>query len=88
MNPNTDKYYQDTDFKIGEIVLVNAHKFLLWEADEFTYSYMEQNSNRFPESSVGNIIEKIRRRLGYYGDRDEYNRVIFEIIDGSGDTCD
>lgn len=48
---------------------------------------MEQNCDKYPESSVSNIIEKIRRRLGYYGDRDEFNRSIFQIIDGSGDCC-
>jgi hypothetical protein len=60
-NPVTSTYYSEKDFLIGRTVFLGGFKFQLISADEYTEKYMEDNTDFFPESSLDNIINKIKK---------------------------
>jgi hypothetical protein len=37
------EYFTGADLYVGACVNFNGHKFILFDADEYAYSYMEQN---------------------------------------------
>ena len=39
-------YYAATDFFVGAEVDLNKHRFLLLDADEYAYNYMEKHSDQ------------------------------------------
>lgn len=61
VNPVNDKYYAEKDFVIGATVFLAGFKFMLVKADEYTEKYMEDNSDIFKQTSIVNIIEKIKK---------------------------
>ena len=65
-NPVTGNYYSEKDFLIGKTVFLGGFKFQLVSADEYTEKYMEDNPDFFPESSLQNIIDKIKRPAAKY----------------------
>ena len=46
---------------LGATVFLVGFKFMLVKADEYTEKYMEDNSTQFPEASIENMVEKIKR---------------------------
>jgi hypothetical protein len=38
------QYFTGNDLFVGACVNFNGHQFIIFEADEYAYSYMEQNS--------------------------------------------
>lgn len=43
-------YFEEPDFWIGNILELNAHKFLLIDADEYAFRYMEVNCHEVCEN--------------------------------------
>jgi len=58
------EYYMAPDLHVGACVSFNKHKFVLIDADEYAFRYMEEHSFEFAKSNLTTIIEKIRAKLG------------------------
>ncbi|XP_013419576.1 EF-hand domain-containing family member C2-like [Lingula anatina] len=54
------EYYMAPDLYVGGLVIFNNHKFLLIDADEYAFRYMEQHSDEFPQANVDRIFEKLK----------------------------
>ncbi|KAM6979323.1 EF-hand domain-containing family member C2 [Tautogolabrus adspersus] len=54
------KYFTAQDLYVGATVCIHNRNFQLLDADEYTFSYMEQHADEFPKANVGNIISKLR----------------------------
>ena len=48
------------DFYVGGRVEFNKHKFVLIDADEYVFKYMEKYCEQFPHSNVNLIMAKLR----------------------------
>ena len=59
-NPFTNKYYEEKDFAIGNILYINKYNFKILEMDEYTRKYMESNPEIFKDSYIKNIVQRIR----------------------------
>ncbi|KAL7752707.1 hypothetical protein RI367_001709 [Sorochytrium milnesiophthora] len=55
------KYYVAQDLHVGARLLVNAHRFILLDADEYVYKYMEANSDLFPQANYTSVMAKLKR---------------------------
>ena len=53
------RYLLPEDISIGSTIQIMAHKFDVFNADEYTLKYMEQNENRWLWSNVAIILKKI-----------------------------
>lgn len=53
-------YYQAEDFYVGGRVEFNKHKFVLIDADEYVFKYMEKYCEQFPHSNINLIMAKLR----------------------------
>jgi EF-hand domain-containing protein 1 len=89
INAATRKYYQEQDLYIGAIVELNKHVFELAAADTFALNYAESHPQKFPQSDLQLIIEKLRR-LAASLDGDDSGitadevQELFERIDADG----
>ncbi|KAM9347414.1 EF-hand domain-containing family member C2 [Symphorus nematophorus] len=54
------EYFTAQDLFVGATVCFNNKLFQLVDADEYTFSYMEQHAEEFPKANVGNILSKLR----------------------------
>ncbi|XP_069389268.1 EF-hand domain-containing family member C2 [Paralichthys olivaceus] len=54
------QYFEAQDLYVGATICLNNQNFLLLDADEYTFSYMEQHAEEFPKANVGNILSKLR----------------------------
>ncbi|TPX32330.1 hypothetical protein SmJEL517_g04501 [Synchytrium microbalum] len=52
------KYYKTADLNVGATVEVLKHKFVLLDADEFVYQYMEDKRQDFPMSDINKVMKK------------------------------
>ena len=59
-NPATGKYFTASDFEVGKEININSYIFVLDDADEFAYNYMEASSDEFPQSDLFLIITSMR----------------------------
>ncbi|GIY78189.1 EF-hand domain-containing family member C2 [Caerostris darwini] len=48
-------FYEPTDFYVGNVIYVRNTPYLLLEADEYTYDYLEQHCEKFPHSNIKKI---------------------------------
>jgi hypothetical protein len=48
-NPDTNMFFCPTDFKQGNQITINKHKFELLESDDWTKNYMANNPDTFPQ---------------------------------------
>jgi hypothetical protein len=58
-NPYTSRYYSNTEFLIGNTIVLQNHRFLLTNCDDYTFKYMEQRQSEFPQASYEAILRKI-----------------------------
>jgi hypothetical protein len=58
-NPYTQRYYVHTEFLIGNTIILQNHRFLLTNCDEYTFKYMEDKPSEFPQASYQAILKKI-----------------------------
>eukprot|EP01116_Phalansterium_solitarium_P009859 TRINITY_DN241_c0_g1_i3.p1 TRINITY_DN241_c0_g1~~TRINITY_DN241_c0_g1_i3.p1 ORF type:complete len:559 (-),score=209.98 TRINITY_DN241_c0_g1_i3:364-2040(-) len=55
--------YRESDFYVGAVIEVFRHRFLLRNADDYAFNYMEANTDAFPASDIDNIQKKLRQAL-------------------------
>lgn len=83
-NPTNGRYYCEKDFILGATVFLVGFKFMLVKADEYTEKYMEDNGQSFPEASIENIVDKIRK--GAKGQNlQEYAISLIKCLDKNND---
>lgn len=58
-NPYNQRYYVHTEFLIGNTIILQNHRFLLTNCDEYTFKYMEDKPSEFPQASYQAILKKI-----------------------------
>ena len=66
-NPINKHDYEEKDFLIGKTIFLGGYKFQLLKADEYTEKYMEDNPEVFPEASMVNVLQKIKKGASAYG---------------------
>ncbi|KAM6985038.1 EF-hand domain-containing family member C2 [Aplochiton taeniatus] len=54
------KYFSAQDLFVGARLNINSRIFLLVDADEYAFNYMEQHAEEFPRANMGAIISKLR----------------------------
>ncbi|XP_051565641.1 EF-hand domain-containing family member C2 [Myxocyprinus asiaticus] len=54
------EYFKAQDLYVGAKLHLNNQPFHLLDADEFTFSYLEQHAEEFPKANIGTIISKIK----------------------------
>ncbi|KAE8622988.1 hypothetical protein XENTR_v10005450 [Xenopus tropicalis] len=55
------EYFRPEDLFVGARVNFNGFLFILVDADEYVFNYMERNANEFPMSDISVITSKLRR---------------------------
>ncbi|XP_062258095.1 EF-hand domain-containing family member C2 [Platichthys flesus] len=53
------QFFEAQDLYVGASVCINNVTFRLLDADEYTFSYMEQRPLEFPQANVGNVLSKL-----------------------------
>lgn len=82
--PDCDEYYGPNDFFVGNKVTFMNHKFILKEADEYAYAYMEQNKEEFPKANPASIQAKINSNEGFAG---KVQEALSTLVEKYGPTC-
>ncbi|CAF0855388.1 unnamed protein product [Brachionus calyciflorus] len=54
------EYYNYKDMFVGAVLQLNNFFFILYDADEYCYEFMEKNSNMFQYSNLNNVLRKFR----------------------------
>lgn len=75
------EYYRAPDLYVGALVSFNKHKFILIDADEYAFRYMEEHPQEFPKCNLQSILDKVRSKLN--ANRDDV-RAFFTRYDSSG----
>ena len=58
--PNSHEYYTQADFYTGARIEFNKFGFVLYQADEYSLSYMESDPESHPMSDIHYIAEQLR----------------------------
>jgi Ca2+-binding EF-hand superfamily protein len=53
------KYYTARDMFVGVGLELNKHQFILIDADEYAYNYMEQHAGQYPQSDISLVMSKL-----------------------------
>ncbi len=62
-DPSGPLYYDITDLFVGAKIEILSHHFVLIDADEYVFNYMEADPNRFKNSNSPAIVEKAAKLL-------------------------
>ena len=62
--PNSHEYYNQADFYTGAHIEFNKFGFVLYQADEYSLSYMESDPEAHPMSDISYIAEQLSPVLG------------------------
>ncbi|NXL06265.1 EFHC2 protein, partial [Mesembrinibis cayennensis] len=54
------EYFKAQDLFVGARVCFHGHNFLLVDADEYTFNYMEKHANEFSVADIGVILKKLK----------------------------
>ncbi|XP_053168976.1 EF-hand domain-containing family member C2 isoform X2 [Hemicordylus capensis] len=54
------EYYTAQDLYVGAKVCFHGHVFLLVDADEYAFNYMEKHANEFPMANINIILNKLK----------------------------
>jgi len=57
--PNSHEYYNQADFYTGATIEFNKFAFVLYQADEYSLSYMESDPESHPMSDIAYISEQL-----------------------------
>merc|ERR1712150_63843 len=57
--PNSHEYYNQADFFTGAQIEFNKFPFVLYQADEYSLSYMEADPDSHPMSDIAYIAEQL-----------------------------
>ncbi|CAH1781543.1 unnamed protein product [Owenia fusiformis] len=77
------EYYNAPDLYVGAVVEFNNHRFVLIDADEYAFGYMEAHNNEFAKASINLIMQKIQQALQGKGDAQDIQS-FFQQNDTSG----
>lgn len=55
------EYYLSQDLFVGAAVEFNNHRFLLIDADEYAYNYLERHNDDFSMGNIGHIMGKLHQ---------------------------
>jgi len=80
----TDVYYGPNDFFVGNKVTFMNHKFILKEADEYAYAYMEANMDEFPKANPVAIQAKINDNEDCAA---QVQEALAELVEAHGAVC-
>lgn len=80
-HPITNKYYTEKDFQVGETVVLANYRFQLLRVDEFTYKYMKERPNVFPEANIDSVLQKLRTYAKKYNSNEEFAIQLFKRLD-------
>ncbi|KAJ8310194.1 hypothetical protein KUTeg_012059 [Tegillarca granosa] len=58
------EYYLAPDLYVGARVEFNSHKFVLIDADEYAFRYMEEHASEFSKANIQCILQKILSLVG------------------------
>lgn len=75
------EYYSATDLYVGACVDFNNFKFILIDADEYAFLYMEKCKDKFIRSNIESVLSKLAAKLG---SNKEDVRAFFAKTDPSG----
>jgi hypothetical protein len=59
-NKGETKAFQPEDVTVGDVVKIRSHRFVVHDADEFTYRFLEENPDKFPLSDAKMVRAKIK----------------------------
>ena len=83
LKPGSAEKYEATDCYAGAVLTLFSRKFLLTEADGYTYGFMEQHPSSFPRSDFAQVIARLRALIA--GREEEAKRAFIDVdVDGSG----
>ncbi|KAF6040012.1 EFHC2 [Bugula neritina] len=54
------EYYKASDMFVGNVVELNKFRFVLIDADEYAFRYMEAHGDEFPRCAPQDIIDRVR----------------------------
>ena len=57
------KPFAPEDIVVGSIVKIRSHRFIVHDADEMTYRFMEENPNQFRYSNLNITIGQLKHKL-------------------------
>ncbi|XP_014676880.1 PREDICTED: EF-hand domain-containing family member C2-like [Priapulus caudatus] len=57
------EFYTASDLYVGARVEFNNHKFVLIDADEYAFRYMEKQSDEFPQAGIDAIVKKLQQHI-------------------------
>ena len=57
--PQSHEYYSQSDFYTGATIEVTMFRFIIYQADEYTLSYMESDPESHPMSDMGYIAAQL-----------------------------
>ncbi|ESP05007.1 hypothetical protein LOTGIDRAFT_211798 [Lottia gigantea] len=58
------EYFSAQDLFVGANVDFSGHKFIIVNADEYAFRYMEEHSSEFPLANINQAIQKIKSKIG------------------------
>jgi len=79
--PEVQEYYAQSDFFTGAVVDFFRHRFIIYQADEYSLSYMEAEPVVHPMSDIGYINENLKPAMGEKGAEIQ---AAFQACDASG----
>ncbi|XP_067013861.2 EF-hand domain-containing family member C2 [Anabrus simplex] len=80
--PKEPDIYTQDDFYVGNVLVLNDFLFMLMDADEYAYRYMEVNCHEFPKSNILLILEKLREAL-----KPVYKDFVKEYLESDAKKC-
>merc|ERR1719313_2791536 len=78
---NSHEYYNQADFYTGAVLECNHFRFVLYQADEYSLSYMESDPESHPMSDITYIAEQLAPVLK---EKAEVLSTAFKAADPSG----
>jgi len=78
--PNSHEYYTQADFYTGAQIVFNKFPFVLYQADEYSLSYMESDPESHPMSDIAYIAEQLAPVLS---EKKEFLLQIFKQADSA-----
>jgi len=86
-NPETGERFEAKDFFTGARVRLNGFPFIVYQADEFTLSYMEAHPDIFPMSDVEYVTGQLREAFAADGGKRDAVKAALEAADMGGDMA-
>jgi hypothetical protein len=80
-NPYTNKFYSEKDFAVGNTIYINKYTFRLHECDDFTKKYMRDNYEKFRDSDLTTVMDRIKQGSLKFKNYEEYLIEILKTID-------